>query len=94
MITIYTDGACSGNPGKGGWGLKVIKNNNIISEYYGGEDHTTNNRMEMTAIIQGLSKYEKEEKLLYTDSKYVINGVNEWLPKWIDQSNPSGRLLI
>ena len=81
MITIYTDGACSGNPGKGGWGLIIIKNNNIY-EYYGGKDQTTNNRMEMTAVIEGLNKYKKEDKLVYTDSKYIINGVNKWLPKW------------
>ena len=81
MSIIYTDGACSGNPGRGGWGFIIINNDNI-SEYYGGEQETTNNRMEMTAIIQALNTCNNNNKLIYTDSKYVINGINEWLPKW------------
>tara|TARA_Y100000114_G_scaffold141060_1_gene146457 strand:- start:216 stop:638 length:423 start_codon:yes stop_codon:yes gene_type:complete len=82
MITIYTDGACSGNPGKGGWGSLIIKNNNV-SEYYGGENETTNNRMEMTAVIQALNICKEDKDIsLYTDSKYIINGVNGWLSKW------------
>ena len=82
MITIYTDGACSGNPGKGGWGSIIIKNNNV-SEYYGGENETTNNRMEMTAVIQALNICKEDKDIsLYTDSKYIINGVNGWLSKW------------
>lgn len=81
MSIIYTDGACSGNPGRGGWGFIII-NNDKISEYCGGEQETTNNRMEMTAVIQALNTCNDNNKSIYTDSKYVINGINEWLPKW------------
>jgi ribonuclease HI len=79
---IYTDGACSGNPGKGGWGLVILRGNKQ-NEYYGREENTTNNRMEMTAIIQGISKCNDDENImLYSDSKYVLNGIKDWMLNW------------
>jgi len=81
-ITIYTDGACSGNPGKGGWGAILIyktKNHKIS----GFEEYTTNNRMEMMAVIKSLEMLKKRCIVnLFTDSKYVANGITEWLSKW------------
>ena len=81
-IEIYTDGACSGNPGKGGWGA-YIKIEDQEIELNGSIDNTTNNRMELTAVIEAL-KYLKDESNinLYTDSKYVMQGIKEWIHKW------------
>ena len=82
MIKIYTDGACSGNPGIGGWGVVILKNNKII-EIHGGENKTTNNQMELTAAIKGLKYFNQKENItLYTDSKYVKDGVSSWINKW------------
>ena len=81
-ITIYTDGACSGNPGVGGWGAILIYKDNK-KELYGGNLHTTNNKMELTAVIEALKSLKKECKIdLYTDSKYVKDGITEWLYNW------------
>ncbi|MEM8833185.1 MAG: ribonuclease HI [Pseudomonadota bacterium] len=81
-ITIYTDGACSGNPGPGGWGA-ILQWNGHEKELSGGEEETTNNRMEMMAVIKGLEALKKPSDVkLYTDSKYVQQGVNEWLEGW------------
>ncbi len=81
-VDIYTDGACRGNPGPGGWGALLIYNNSKKS-IYGGEHQNTNNRMEMQAIIEALSAIKLEcDITLYTDSKYVMDGVTEWLPNW------------
>lgn len=81
-IKIYTDGACSGNPGPGGWGA-ILHWNDHEKELSGGESETTNNRMELTAVIEGLAALKKpSEVTVYTDSKYVQNGINEWLPDW------------
>ena len=82
-IEIYTDGACSGNPGKGGWGA-VLVYNGIEKELSGGELETTNNRMELTAVIEALSKLKEPcEVTLTTDSKYVCDAINEgWLNSW------------
>jgi len=81
-ITIYTDGACSGNPGPGGWGA-ILQWNGHEKELSGGDDETTNNRMEMMAVIKGLEALRKPSEVkLYTDSKYVQQGVNEWLEGW------------
>ena len=82
-ISIYTDGACKVNPGKGGWGV-FIENSN--EKLYGGESHTTNNRMELTAVIESL-KYLKQRNTLesctiYTDSQYVFNGITKWRHNW------------
>ncbi len=81
-VEIYTDGACSGNPGAGGWGA-LLRYRDIEKELSGGELETTNNRMEMTAVIRALQALKYSCNItLYTDSKYVMDGVNEWLPNW------------
>ena len=81
-VEIYTDGACSGNPGAGGWGA-LLRYGNIEKELSGGEVNTTNNRMELTAVIEALKALKKPCNIvLYTDSRYVMDGVNEWLPNW------------
>lgn len=82
FIEIYTDGACSGNPGPGGWGA-LMRFNGHEKEIYGGEDETTNNRMEMMAVIEALAAMKSKKPVhLYTDSKYVMDGVNQWLEGW------------
>jgi ribonuclease HI len=81
-IIIYTDGACRGNPGPGGWGalLRYGKNEKQLS---GAEQHTTNNRMELTAAIQALATLKEPCRVeLYTDSQYVQKGISEWLAAW------------
>ncbi|HPF78526.1 MAG TPA: ribonuclease HI [Alphaproteobacteria bacterium] len=82
-ITIYTDGACSGNPGPGGWGALLMWNGHE-KELSGGELETTNNRMEMTAVIKALEALKKEKAAvtIYTDSKYVLQGATEWMTGW------------
>jgi ribonuclease HI len=81
-IVVYTDGACRGNPGPGGWGA-VLRWNGHEKKLCGGESPTTNNRMELTAAIMALeSLREPCEVTLYTDSNYVKQGLNEWLPNW------------
>lgn len=81
-VTLYTDGACSGNPGPGGWGAVLIYGDHA-REISGGEADTTNNRMELMAVIQGLKQIKTPcEVMLYTDSKYVLQGYTEWLPGW------------
>ena len=78
-VDIYTDGACRGNPGPGGWGALLI-HNDVKKTIYGGEKDTTNNRMEMIAVIEALKLIKSDcEISLYTDSKYVMDGVNKWL---------------
>ena len=81
-VFIYTDGACRGNPGPGGWGalLRYGKHEKVLS---GAEDHTTNNRMELMAAIQALAILKEKCRVeLYTDSQYVQKGIKEWLPDW------------
>ena len=81
-IDIYTDGACKGNPGPGGWGV-WLKSGESEKELFGGEKNTTNNRMEMMAVIQALQALKRPCKVnLYVDSQYVLKGINEWLPGW------------
>ena len=81
-VEIYTDGACSGNPGAGGWGA-ILRYGTVEKELSGGEDDTTNNRMELTAVIEALKALKKPcNVVLYTDSRYVMDGVNEWMPNW------------
>ncbi len=83
MITIYTDGACSGNPGVGGWGVVIIEDNKNETFLNGGDNHTTNNKMELTAAIQALKTFEKESTItLITDSKYVKDGIQSWIENW------------
>lgn len=82
QVTIHTDGACKGNPGIGGWGA-VLQYNGKTKELYGGEENTTNNRMELMAAIEALSALKHACKvLLYTDSKYVQDGITKWLDRW------------
>ncbi len=81
---IYTDGACSGNPGSGGWAAIIFnKRSGQKSKKIGGEIETTNNRMELMAIIHALESIPKESCIqIFTDSKYVINGIELWIKKW------------
>lgn len=81
-VKIYTDGACSGNPGPGGWGAVLIYGN-ITKEIYGSIDHTTNNRMELTAPIEALKLLKKRcEVNIYTDSNYLREGITKWINNW------------
>lgn len=81
-VTIYTDGACSGNPGPGGWGA-ILMWGERRKEISGGEGSTTNNRMELTAVIRALEALSRPVNVeLYSDSSYVIKGMTEWLPAW------------
>ncbi|WP_410574539.1 ribonuclease HI [Amycolatopsis sp. cmx-4-61] len=82
-VEIYTDGACSGNPGPGGWGA-VLRYGKHERELYGGEaTPTTNNRMELTAPIRALESLTRPSQVrVYTDSTYVRNGITQWLPRW------------
>ncbi len=82
-VTLYTDGACSGNPGPGGWGV-ILAYNAAEKELSGGEDNTTNNRMELTAVIRGLQALKEPCIVeLYSDSKYVIDGLQKgWAAGW------------
>lgn len=83
-VTIYTDGACSGNPGVGGWGA-LIKYENEEKELFGAEAETTNNRMELVGVISALKSLGQEKYLvdLYTDSQYVKLGITEWIKSWL-----------
>ena len=82
MIEIYTDGACRGNPGPGGWGA-LLKSGQREKELKGAEPLTTNNRMELTAVIRALEALKRPvQARLYTDSEYVRRGITEWLPAW------------
>lgn len=81
-VIIYTDGACRGNPGPGGWGA-VLSYKGTTKELYGGERETTNNRMELTAVISALEALTKPCNVqLHSDSKYVLQGITEWLENW------------
>lgn len=81
-VTIYTDGACRGNPGPGGWGA-LLQYQGKQRELFGGERETTNNRMELTAAIQALDGLKEAcQVALYTDSNYVRNGITQWLANW------------
>ena len=81
-VEIYTDGACRGNPGPGGWGA-LLRYGDVDKQLYGGEHLTTNNRMELKAVIEALSALSKPCKVTLTsDSTYVLKGISEWLPNW------------
>ena len=83
MVIIYTDGACSGNPGIGGWGAVIIDNTNKPIFLNGGEDNTTNNRMELSAAINAINYCKNKKDLeIFTDSKYVKDGISSWIIKW------------
>ena len=81
-VTVYTDGACRGNPGPGGWGAR-LENGEYLKELWGGEPDTTNNRMELSAVIESVSVLNRAcEITIVTDSKYVMQGVTEWMANW------------
>ena len=81
-VEIYTDGACKGNPGPGGWGV-LLKAGSVEKEMYGGERETTNNRMELLAVINALEALKRPcHVILHADSQYVLKGITEWLAGW------------
>ena len=81
-VVIYTDGACKGNPGPGGWGA-LLQYNGKTRELFGGEAHSTNNRMELTAVIQALESLKRRCPVqIYTDSQYVKDGIERWIHTW------------
>lgn len=81
-VEVYTDGACKGNPGPGGWGA-LLRYNGVEKELYGGEANTTNNRMELLAVIEALEALRRPCKVrVATDSQYVKRGVTEWMQRW------------
>ena len=82
QVIIYTDGACRGNPGPGGWGA-LIKIDNAEKEIFGGQPNTTNNQMELTAAIEGLAALKETcDVELFTDSRYVMDGITQWIRNW------------
>lgn len=83
VVDLYTDGACKGNPGVGGWGV-LLRYGQVEKALSGGEQETTNNRMELMAVIQGLKALNRPCKVrVHTDSQYVQKGISEWLPNWV-----------
>ena len=88
---IYTDGACSGNPGPGGWAAIILVDDKVKDEISGSEKNTTNNKMELLAPIRAIQKFKKKsEILIYTDSTYVKDGITTWIRKW---EKMGGKLL-
>ncbi len=84
-LIIYTDGGCSGNPGPGGWAYVIQADGCTLTQGSGGEAQTTNNRMELTAVIEALKKageYKPDSIILHTDSQYVKNGITAWIHNW------------
>ena len=81
-VDIFTDGACSGNPGPGGWGA-ILRRDGHEKEIYGGERATTNNRMELMAVIRGLEALKRPSTVvIHTDSRYVMDGITQWMKRW------------
>ena len=81
-VIIYTDGACRGNPGPGGWGA-LVKYDEVKKEIFGGSKDTTNNQMELSAAIEGLAILKEPCSVeLFTDSKYVMDGITQWIQNW------------
>ena len=80
---IYTDGACSGNPGPGGWAAIILVNNKIKKMFFGSEKNTTNNQMELLAPIKVIQKFKKKSEIsIFTDSTYVRDGITIWIKQW------------
>jgi ribonuclease HI len=95
-VHLYTDGACSGNPGPGGWGCLIVYGSQR-KELSGGEKQTTNNRMELMAATQGLNALTRPMNVVvHADSQYVINGITEWLPGWLRKGwkNSQGKPVL
>jgi ribonuclease HI len=92
-VRLYTDGGCRPNPGPGGWGVVVVEDDRAVNELAGGEPGTTNNRMELRAAVEGLRSLDEPHRVsLYTDSKYLRDGVTRWMPKWVSNGwKTSGR---
>lgn len=83
MIEIYTDGACSVNTGKGGWGVYIVLPSGEEIKLSGNSENTTNNQMEMTAVVEALSYFKTKKKItIFSDSNYVIKGITEWMDGW------------
>lgn len=83
VVDIYSDGACKGNPGPGGWGV-LLRYGGVEKTLHGGEPATTNNRMELMAVIEGLKSLTRAcDVRVHTDSRYVQQGITEWLPNWV-----------
>ncbi|MCX4024798.1 ribonuclease HI [Endozoicomonas sp. SM1973] len=83
QVEIFTDGACKGNPGPGGWGA-LLRYGGVEKELFGGEENTTNNRMELMAAIEGLKALKRSCQVsITTDSQYVRQGITQWLPRWV-----------
>ena len=81
-VVIYTDGACKGNPGEGGWGA-ILEFTDETNKIYGYQENTTNNRMEIVAAIEAIKLVKEESDIvIYTDSKYLMNGINIWIHSW------------
>ena len=82
IVEVYSDGACRGNPGPGGWGV-LLRSGGLEKELWGGEADTTNNRMELTAVIRALEALKRPSRVrVYTDSQYVQKGISEWVHSW------------
>lgn len=82
MYKIYTDGNCSGNPGKGGWACVLVRDDEVVQVLTGSQKRSTNNRMELSAMIHALDVWKHCDVTIYTDSKYVVNGANNWAYNW------------
>lgn len=83
MSGVFTDGSCSGNPGPGGWGAVYVRDGEVVEQRYGDEPHTTNNRMELTAMIEGLSMLAPEDAVdVYSDSRLVVDTLTKWAAGW------------
>ena len=83
QVRVYTDGACTGNPGPGGWGMRIRYPDGRVKEYGGAENPSTNNRMELKAVIEALRlTRDEEEVFIVTDSEYVRQGITSWLKGW------------
>lgn len=91
-IKIYTDGGCDPNPGPGGWGYVILDGEHKITDF-GGDTDTTNNRMEITAVLEALKTFDVPvEATIYSDSKYVVNSINAWLARWIKSNFKEGTI--
>ena len=91
-VKLFADGSSLGNPGPGGWGV-VLEYNGVQKQFSGGDEYTTNNKMELTAIIEGLKKLKEPcEVEIISDSNYVVKAINEWLDNWIETNWKKGKV--